>query len=136
MANYKIEELEGIGPVLGEKLRSAGVNSTDALLENARTPKQRAELAQKSGLSEAQILKFANMADLFRVKGIGSEYSELLEAAGVDTVAELARRNAENLTAKMEEVNAAKNLVRRLPTLSEVEKWIAHAKELPRGLEY
>lgn len=136
MANYKIEELEGIGPVLGEKLRAAGIANTDALLENARTPKQRAELAEKSGLSEAQILKFANMADLFRVKGIGSEYSELLEASGVDTVAELARRNAENLTAKMAEVNSQKKLVRRLPTLSEVEKWIEHAKELPRGLEY
>jgi len=136
MANYKIEELEGIGPLLGEKLKSAGVKNTDDLLEHAKTPRQRATLAEKSGISETQILKFANMADLFRVKGIGSEYSELLEAAGVDTVPELARRNAENLTAKMAEVNEAKKLVRRVPTLSEVEKWIEYAKDLPRALEY
>ncbi len=136
MANYKIEELEGIGPVLGEKLRAAGVKNTDDLLAHSQTPKQRAVLAEKSGISEKQILKFANMVDLFRIKGIGSEYSELLEAAGVDTVPELARRNAENLTAKMAEVNEAKKLVRRVPTSSEVEKWIEQAKDLPRALEY
>ena len=136
MANYKIEEIEGIGPAIGEKLKTAGVTSTDKLLENAKTKKQRKELADTTGISEAQILKFANMADLFRVKGIGQEYSELLEKSGVDTVAELAQRNAENLTAKMEEVNAEKNLTRRTPSLTEVTKWIAEAKELPRVLEY
>lgn len=136
MANYKIEEIEGIGPAIGEKLKAAGVTSTDKLLENAKTKKQRKELADTTGISEAQILKFANMADLFRVKGIGQEYSELLEKSGVDTVAELAQRNAENLTAKMEEVNAEKNLTRRTPSLTEVTKWIAEAKELPRVLEY
>ncbi|MFQ3577056.1 MAG: DUF4332 domain-containing protein, partial [Cytophagales bacterium] len=96
MANYKIEEIEGIGPVLGEKFRSVGVNNTDTLLENTKTPKQRKELAEKTGIDEKKILKFANMVDLFRVKGIGSEFSELLEASGVDTVPELAQRNAEN----------------------------------------
>lgn len=136
MANYKIEEIEGIGPAIGEKLKAAGVTSTDKLLENAKTKKQRKELADTTGISEAQILKFANMADLFRVKGIGQEYSELLEKSGVDTVAELAQRNVENLTAKMEEVNAEKNLTRRTPSLTEVTKWIAEAKELPRVLEY
>lgn len=136
MANYKIEEIEGIGPVYGEKLRAAGVNNTDKLLEAAKTKKGRAELAEKSGLDEKKILKFANMADLFRISGIGSEYAELLEDAGVDTVPELAQRKPENLTAKMEEVNAEKKLVRRVPTLTEVEKWVAQAKELPRALEY
>ena len=136
MGNYKIEEIEGIGPALGEKLKAAGVTSTEKLLENATTKKQRKELSEATGISEAQLLKFANMADLFRVKGIGQEFSELLEKSGVDTVPELAQRNAENLTAKMEEVNAEKNLTRRTPSLSEVTKWVNEAKELPRVLEY
>lgn len=136
MANYKIEEIEGIGPVMGEKLRGAGVNNTDKMLENAKTKKQRAELAEASGISEAQILKFANMADLFRISGVGQEFSQLLEAAGVDTVPELATRKPENLTTKMEEVNAEKSLTRRTPSLKEVEGWVAQAKELPRSLEY
>lgn len=136
MANYKIEEIEGIGPAIGEKLRNAGVKSTDSLLENSKTPKQRAALAEASGLSEKQVLKFANMADLFRITGVGQEFAELLEVAGVDTVPELAQRRADNLTAKMEEVNAEKNLARRTPSQTEVEKWVAEAKELPRVLEY
>ncbi|MCS6995768.1 MAG: DUF4332 domain-containing protein [Casimicrobiaceae bacterium] len=136
MANYKIENVEGIGPVIGEKLRACGVKDTDTLLEMARTPKQREELAAKTGLSAAQILKFANMVDLYRIKGVGSEYAELLEAAGVDTVPELARRNAANLTKAMAEVNQSKQLVRRLPTESEVAGWIEQAKTLPRMLEY
>ena len=136
MANKKIEDIEGIGPVIGEKLREAGVKDTDTLLEHARTPKMRKDLAETSGLTEKQVLKFANMADLYRIKGVGSEYSELLEAAGVDTVPELAQRNAENLTKKMEEVNEEKKLTRRTPTLSDVESWVTQAKELPRALEY
>lgn len=136
MANYKIEEIEGIGPVLGEKLRSVGVTTTDKLLEETKTKAQRKELAEKTGISEAEILRFANMADLFRIMGIGQEYSDLLEASGVDTVPELATRNAENLLAKMEEVNKAKELTRKVPSLKEVEKWIAEAKELPRALTY
>jgi predicted flap endonuclease-1-like 5' DNA nuclease len=136
MANYKIEDLEGVGPVLGEKFREAGVNNTDGLLEHAKTKKQRKELAEKTGISEEKVLKFANMVDLYRIKGIGSEFAELLEAAGVDTVPELAQRNAENLTKKMEEVNLEKKLVRRTPALKEVENWVAQSKELPRALEY
>ena len=136
MANYKIEEIEGIGPVLGEKLRNAGVTTTDKLLEETKTKTQRKDLAEKTGISEAEILRFANMADLFRIMGIGQEYSDLLEASGVDTVPELATRNAENLLAKMEEVNKAKELTRKVPSLKEVEKWIAEAKELPRALTY
>ena len=136
MANYKIEEIEGIGPSLGEKFRGAGITSTDKLLAGTKTKKQRQELAEASGISEKQILKFANMADLFRVTGIGQEFAELLEAAGVDTVPELAMRKPENLTAKMVEVNEEKKLTRRSPSLKEVEKWVAEAKELPRALEY
>ena len=136
MANYKIEEIEGIGPVMGEKLRAAGVKTTDALLENTKTKKQRQDLAEATGISEKLILRFANMADLFRINGVGQEFAELLEAAGVDTVPELAQRRPDNLTAKMEEVNAEKKLTRRTPSLKEVEKWVAEAKELPRALEY
>ena len=136
MATYKVEEIEGIGPVLGEKLRAAGINTVDKLLEKAATKKQRQSLAEETGISEKQILKFTNMADLFRLNGVGQEYAELLEVAGVDTVPELAQRNAANLTAKMEEVNEAKNLTRKTPSATVVEKWIAQAKELPRVIEY
>lgn len=136
MANYKIEELEGVGPALGEKLRSAGISSTDKLLAGAKTKKQRQELADACGIAEKMILKFANMADLFRITGVGQEFAELLEAAGVDTVPELAMRNPANLTEKMEEVNKAKQLTRRTPSIKEVEKWVEEAKTLPRVLEY
>lgn len=136
MANYKIEEIEGIGPVIGEKLRNVGVNTTDKLLESTLSPKQRKDLAETSGVSDKLILKFANMADLFRITGVGQEYAELLEAAGVDTVPELAQRNAANLTEKMEEVNEEKKLVRRTPSLTMVEKWVEEAKSLPRKLTY
>lgn len=136
MANKKIEDIEGIGPVAGDKLRAAGVKDTDSLLAHAKTPKMRKELAETSGLDEKKILKFANMADLYRISGVGSEFADLLEASGVDTVPELAQRNAENLAKKMEEVNEAKKLTRRTPSVTEVEKWVAQAKDLPRALEY
>lgn len=136
MANYKIEEVEGIGAAKGEKLRGVGIKDTDSLLSNCRTAKDRKDLAQKSGLAEAQILKFANMVDLFRISGVGSEFAELLEAAGVDTVPELARRNAANLTKAMAELNDKKKLTRRVPSESEVSKWVEQAKSLPRMLEY
>ena len=136
MANAKIEEIEGIGTAFGEKFRAAGVKDTDSLLASAGTAKQRKELAEKTGIPEAKILKFANMVDLFRIKGVGTEYSELLEAAGVDTVPELARRNAANLTQAMMTLNGEKNLTRRPPTEADVGKWIDQAKELPRLLDY
>lgn len=136
MANRKIEDIEGIGPVTGEKFRAAGVKDTDTLLAKAATAAARKALAEATGLSAAQVLKFANMADLYRVKGVGSEFSELLEAAGVDTVPELARRNAANLAAAMAELNASKKLAGRAPTEKEVAGWIEHAKSLPRALEY
>lgn len=136
MANYKIEEIEGIGEVFGKKLIDLGIKTTDALHSASRTKAMRKDLAEKSGIAEDKILTFANHVDLFRVHGVGAQYAELLEAAGVDTVKELAQRKPENLVAKMEEVNNQKNLVRRVPPLKSVEKWVEEAKSLPRGIEY
>lgn len=132
----KLSTIEGIGPALEEKLKNAGVGSVEKLLEAGRTPQGRKQLASDSGIDGKRILRFVNHADLMRIKGIGGEYSELLEAAGVDTVLELARRNADNLHKKMEEVNAAKKLVRSLATAAQVQGWVDQAKELPRAVEY
>jgi predicted flap endonuclease-1-like 5' DNA nuclease len=128
----KLLDIEGIGPVSAEKLGKAGVGSIEALLEQAGAVKGRKALAEKSGISEDKLLEWVNRADLMRVKGVGSEYSDLLEAAGVDSCAELANRKAENLLQKMTEVNAAKKLVRKLPTAAQVEDWVAQAKKLPK----
>jgi len=134
--SYKIEEIEGIGPTYGEKLRAADINNTDQLLKACADPKGRKDTAAKTGLSEQQLLKWANMADLMRISGVGEEYSELLEAAGVDTVKELKMRRPDNLAAKMAEVNETKKLVRQVPSESQVEKWVAQAKDLPPMLSY
>ncbi|MEP9353952.1 DUF4332 domain-containing protein [Xanthobacter sp. KR7-65] len=134
--SYPIITIEGIGAAFAEKLKGAGITTTEHLLERAKTPKLRKELAAAIGLDDSRILKWANMADLMRIKGVGEEYSELLEAAGVDTVKELKTRVAANLTKAMAEANAARKLVRALPTESMVEKWIAQAKELPAILTY
>ena len=128
--------IEGIGPVFEEKLKGAGIDSCEELLEKGATAKGRAEIVEKSGIDKSRILRFVNHADLCRIKGVGGEYSELLEAAGVDTVPELAQRNAANLTAKMEEVNAEKKLVRALPSEKQVTDWVAQAKELPRVITH
>ncbi|WP_439113221.1 DUF4332 domain-containing protein [Hydrogenophaga sp.] len=136
MANKKINDVEGIGAAIGEKLKNAGVSDTDTLLNETKTPALRKALAVKAGMTDKQVLKFANMVDLYRISGVGSEYAELLEAAGVDTVPELARRRADNLTTAMAELNAIKKLVRRVPTEAEVTKWVEQAKDLPRMLEY
>ena len=125
-----------IGPTYAAKLQEAGIKTTDHLLQRAASPKSRDELATATGLTTKQILKWANMADLMRLKGVGEEYSELLEAAGVDTVKELKMRNAENLTARMAEVNEAKKLVRVVPSLSQVKSWIEQSKDLPPVLTY
>ena len=114
MANYPVIEVEGIGPVYGKKLNDAGIKNTDQLLNACKTKVMRLKLAADSGIDESHILRFANMVDLFRIHGVGSEYADLLEASGVDTVKELATRNPANLTAKMAEVNNEKKLVRRL----------------------
>lgn len=125
-----IEYIEGIGPALGKKYRGAGVRGTKQLLNRGMTKKGRKELAEATGISEGQVLEHVNRADLMRVKGVGSEYSDLLEAAGVDSPMELKNRNAKNLYEKMAEVNSAKKLVRRPPSLPEVEAWVANAKTL------
>lgn len=127
---YKIEEIEGIGPAYGEKLAVANISTTDDLLKLCCDAKGRKAAAEKTGLGESQLLKWANMADLMRISGIGSEFSELLEAAGVDTVKELRHRNAENLAAKMAEVNETKNLTRALPSEKVVSGWIEQAGSL------
>ncbi len=132
----KIEAIEGIGDAYAAKLREIGIKTTEQFLERAATRKGRKELAETLDISEKLILKWANRADLFRIKGIGEEYSDLLEAAGVDTVPELAQRNPENLHQKLLEVNAEKKLVRRPPSLKAVSSWVAQAKELPRVLSY
>lgn len=134
MAN--IATIEGIGPVYAEKLAAAGIKTVEALLDAAKDPKGRQTLAEATGIDASRILKWANMADLMRIKGVGEEYSELLEAAGVDTVKELKHRNAENLHAKMEEINEAKKLVRQTPSLKSVGEWIEQAKTLPAILTY
>jgi len=128
----KIEDLEGVGPVIGAKLRGAGVQTTDDLLEKAGPAAGRAALAAASGVSADQLLKWVNHADLYRLSGVGSEYADLLEAAGVDSCPELARRNAANLAATMAEANAAKSIVRRLPTEATIAGWIEQAKALPK----
>jgi predicted flap endonuclease-1-like 5' DNA nuclease len=131
-----ITTIEGIGPSYAEKLKAAGISTTEALLKAGEKPAGRKALIAETGISDALILKWVNHADLFRVKGIGGEYAELLEAAGVDTVVELSGRNAANLFAKIQEVNTEKKLVRKLPTQKQVEGWVAQAKELPRGIHY
>lgn len=134
--SYPIEKIEGIGPAYAAKLTAAGIKTTDDLLQCAAAPKGREELATATGLSSKLMLKWANMSDLMRIKGVGEEYSDLLEAAGIDTVKELRTRNAENLTAAMVKVNAEKKLVRVVPSLSAVTQWIAQAKDLPPVLTY
>jgi predicted flap endonuclease-1-like 5' DNA nuclease len=137
MANYKIDDVEGIGSVYGEKLRKAGIKSVDQLLKIGCKPTGRKELAEATGLDVSLILTWVNMADLFRVKGIGSEYAELLKKSGVDTVKELRNRNPENLLAKMTEVNSAgRPLVRSLPSLSMVQSLVTLAKELDPMVTY
>lgn len=132
----KLEEVEGIGPAYAEKLRAAGIPNMGALLKKGSTSKGRKEIAEKSGITDKLILEWVNHVDLFRIKGVGSEYSDLLEEAGVDTVPELAQRRPDNLHAKMVEVNAAKELVRQLPSLKMVQSWVEQAKALPRVIEY
>ncbi|MGB5715468.1 MAG: DUF4332 domain-containing protein [Gammaproteobacteria bacterium] len=127
---YKIEEIEGIGPANAKKLAAADINTTAGLLKLCCDAKGRKATAEKTGVSEGQLLKWANMADLMRISGVGSEYSELLEAAGVDTVKELRNRNAANLAAKMAEVNATKKLTRTVPSEKVVSKWVEQAGAL------
>ena len=132
----KIEDVEGIGPAFAGKLQEAGVRTTEALLERAGTARGRDELATATGISGKLLLEWANHADLMRLSGVGSEYADLLEAAGVDSCAELAQRNAASLATTFGELDAGRNTVRRIPTQAEVERWIAEAKTLRRAVEH
>jgi len=132
----KLIDVEGIGAKFALKLEKAGIKSMNDLLENGATPAGRKEIAKNSGIADGLILEWVNRVDLFRIKGVGEEYSDLLEASGVDTVVELGKRKPENLFKAMVEVNEAKKKVRKLPTLEQVQDWIAQAKKLPRKISY
>jgi predicted flap endonuclease-1-like 5' DNA nuclease len=131
-----IVDVEGIGEKYAVKLKEAGVATTDALLEAGASPKGRKALAEKTGISEKLVLEWVNHVDLYRIKGVGSEYADLLEEAGVDTVVELGNRNPANLVKQMTETNEKKKLVRKLPTEDQVKDWVAQAKKLDRKITY
>lgn len=133
---YKIIDIEGIGPVYAEKLMAAGIDTDEKLLEKCCKPAGRKALAEETGISEKLILTWTNHTDLMRINGVGPQFAELLEAAGVDTVKEFRHRVAENLQPKLEEVNAAKNICNRVPVVAELQKMIDQAKELPPMMEY
>ena len=132
----KIIDIEGIGEVYAKKLVAVGIQTTAALLKAGATPKGRKDLAAKTGIADALILEWVNLADLFRIKGVGEEYSDLLEEAGVDTVKELAQRNPANLYEAIVATNATKKLVRKVPGSKQVADWVNQAKSLPRAVEY
>ena len=133
---YKIDQIEGIGPAYAEKLGAVGIKTTEALLEKCAAKKGRVQVAEATGISPKLILKWTNHADLFRVNGIAGQFAELLEAAGVDTVKEFRHRVPANLQPKLVEVNEAKNLCNRVPSVAELEKMIAQAKELEPLISY
>jgi predicted flap endonuclease-1-like 5' DNA nuclease len=132
----KLTTIEGIGTGLAGKLQKAGVGSIATLLKMGGTKKGRAAIVAASGLDEGRVLKFVNHADLMRIKGVGGEYAELLEAAGVDSVMELKRRKADNLHAAMVETNAKKKLVRQVASAKQVASWVEQAKQLPRAVSH
>ena len=133
---YKIDQIEGVGAAYAEKLIAAGIKTKEDLLEKCAKKSARTKLAEETGISEKLILKWTNHADLFRINGIAGQFAELLEAAGVDTVKEFRNRVAANLQPKMEEVNKEKNLCNRVPSVAELEKMIAQAKELEPIITY
>ena len=130
MSGYRIDEIEGVGEKMAEALALAEIRTTEGLLRACGKSSGRRRVARETGLSESRLLKWANMADLLRVKGVGPEYAELLEAAGVDTVKELRNRNPASLAGRMAEINSAKRLVRRMPTADQVSGWIVEASQL------
>ncbi len=132
----KTVEIRGMTAELASKLQEHGIEHSDHLLEKAKTPQARADLAKAAGVKAAEILEAANRADLARIHGIGKVFADLLESAGVDTVKELAHRVPENLHAKLVEINTAQKLAGRMPTLDEVKDWVGQAKDLPKLLEY
>ena len=136
MASYSVASLNAVGAFYAAKLKAAGIRSTTKLLERARTPRGRKQLAELTGIPEAHVLRWAKMADLMRIRGIAEDYAELLEAAGVDTVKELKRRNAAKLTAQIADLNARKGIVRLLPSQKRIERWIEEAKLLEPMMTY
>ena len=134
--DYKIIDIEGVGEVYAEKLIAAGIEKVSQLLDMCAAPKGRKELAEKTGISEKQILRWTNHADLFRINGVGPQFAELLEAAGVDTVKEFRHRVAENLQPKLAELNEQRHICGRVPAVSEVQKMIDQAKELEPRMTY
>ncbi len=132
----KLIDVEGIGPVYAQKLKVAGVITIKALLDMGSTAKGRKSIVEKTGISDSLVLTWVNHVDLFRINGVGEEYADLLEQAGVDTVVELAQRKAESLYEKMTAVNLQKRLVRKMPSLAQVKEWISQAKKLPRVVTY
>ena len=133
---YSIKDIEGIGDAYKKKLNAVGIFTTQNLLEQGKTPKGRDELEKKAGIGHKLILEWVNLADLMRIKGIGEEYSDLLEEAGVDTVKELKNRKPENLYEAVKEINDKKKLVRRVPSLNNIKEWVRQAKELPAMVQY
>lgn len=133
---YKITDIEGIGPATQEKFVAAGITTVEQLLEKGAEPAGRKELMEATGLAKEKMLAFVNMADLFRLKGVGSQFAELLQASGVNTVVELSKRKPENLHAKMLEVNEEKHLLKSPPSLEKITAWVEEAKELPRKVNY
>lgn len=131
-----IQSIEGIGPAYQEKLKNAGISTVESLLDKGATTSGRKEIATNSGLGEGVILDWVNMADLFRVNGVAGQFAELLKASGVDTVKELRTRNAENLHAKLTEVNAEKSLTKVVPNLDKVQNFIEQAKNLDPKVTY
>lgn len=134
--SYAIEDIEGIGTLYAAKLKAVGIKTTDDLLEHAKTPGGRKDLAAQAGIDEARVLRWANHADLMRLKGVGKQFAELLEAAGVDTVKELATRRADNLHAKLVAVNTEKGLSGTVPSEGQLADLIAQAKGLAPALTY
>lgn len=133
---YKIEQIEGIGKTYGDKLRAAGIATVAQLLKAAGDARNRKALAGSTGLDESRLLEWVNRADLMRIKGIGTQYSDLLEASGVDTVKELRTRNAANLAARMAEVNGTKKLTRAVPAEKMVAGWIEQAKAMAPAVSH
>jgi len=134
--SYPIADLENIAPGVAATLKSVGIRTTGRLLEKAKDPKGRKMLAARTGFDQKRILRWANMADRMRIKGVGEDYAELLEAAGVDTVKELKYRNPCNLAKAMAEANTKRNLVDLLPSEKAVCRWIEHAKKLQLKISY
>jgi predicted flap endonuclease-1-like 5' DNA nuclease len=133
---YPIIEIQGIGEAYAAKLRAAGLRTTEAFLDSCASPKGRQATAKAVGIADGLILKWANHADLMRIRGVGGQFAELLEAAGVDTVKELKTRKADKLADRMKEVNGEKNLCKVSPSIAVVAKWIDQAKSLPAKLRY